>query len=355
VKLLLTILAALNSVIFSYTQPPGHIGVGNIYTYSEKDGIDENNFFACGTASDGRVFLSAHNGSLFIKGNNYTRKIKFPDHARPGHIEAVFEKSPNLFVAFGDVAYYVIQNDTLLRACRYPEPPYEKFKVGSDLIHHSRIRLYVFEKDSFVCKSTVPDPGTGVVRFYTDEKDSLWKVIQSGNQLAIYKINKGWDAEFQFTLYANELANFESTIRINRPLLLNLTGAGYWNNPNSAVLRFYDPSVPARFIISQPGFQYSVLSDQKGSDSGKVHVFYGDRLMGYNFCDSVTHSVYFGSLSRPFRCFIDLKKFPRIFNNTASSAIHAITQDKKGSIWAGNYEGILRSCLKMVNQISICE
>ncbi len=66
----------------SVAQLPNHIGVGNTYTYTEKDGVDENNFFVCGTVSDGRAFLSAHNGSLFIKGNNYTRKMKFPDHTR---------------------------------------------------------------------------------------------------------------------------------------------------------------------------------------------------------------------------------------------------------------------------------
>ncbi len=325
----------------SVAQLPNHIGVGNTYTYTEKDGVDENNFFACGTASDGRAFLHANNGSLFIKGNNYTRKIKFPDHTRAIHIEAVFEISPNRFVAIGDAAYYVIQNDTLLRVCRYTEIPHERFKAGNNLIAQGRTGLYVFEKDSFVCKSTVPDPGTGVVRFYTDEKDSLWKVIHSGNELDFYKINASWNAEFQFTLNPNELAGFKGNISINKPVQLNLTGAGRWNNPNSAVPWYYDPAVASRFVISQPGFQYSVLSDQKRGDEGKVHVFYPDKLMGFNFCDSFTHSVYFGSFSRPFRCFTDVKKFPRIFNKAASSAIHAIAQDKKGRIWAGNYEGIL--------------
>ncbi|HVT84096.1 MAG TPA: hypothetical protein VHD35_02795, partial [Chitinophagaceae bacterium] len=76
IRLLTLIVSGLPLICQSQSTAP--IGFGNTYTYTEADGIDETNFVVSGITSDGKVFLHANYGSLFIKGNNYVHKIVFP-------------------------------------------------------------------------------------------------------------------------------------------------------------------------------------------------------------------------------------------------------------------------------------
>lgn len=340
------------AAIICLAQPGGHIGFGNTYTYSETDGIDEANFFACGIAGDGKVFFHAHMGSLFIKGNNYTRKVKFPAGALPIHIVSVLEKGNNQYVAFGDPYYYFIENDSITRACQYPEVHFDRFKIGNELVAHGRTKLYRFEKDSFVCKSTVPDPGEGVATFYADEDNNLWKVIRTGNKFDFFSINKLWKTKFQFSLYLQGQPDYIGSFNIKNPTHINLTGIGRTNDPNSQIVLPDSITPPLmRHILSPSGFQHTLLTDKKNPDKEKLHILHTDKLMTHNLFDAATRSFYFGTMNKPLRYFPYLKKYPRIFNHTSASAIHAIVQDSSGRIWVGSYEG----GLSVIDQNKIVE
>ncbi len=338
-KIILFTVWILVKAVISPAQPGGHIGFGNTYTYSEKDGIDESNFFVSGIVSDGRVFFHGNTGSLFIKGNNYTRKIKLSPAVSAIRIDIVLESGNNQFVAFGNNFYYVIENDSITIVRRFPEPSVA-VRIGNELIAASSISLYRFEKDSFVCKVSVPKIAGSATFFFADENNKLWRITSTGDKSDYYRINDLWKAEFQFSLHQSKVPGIIDTIINNKPVRIYLTLISNSFNQNYAHVRpdFQQPYYDSKISFSFNGFQHSILTNLRNSDKERLHIQYADKLLTNNLFDFATESYYFSSYKKPFRYFPYLRKYPKVFDHTTSAAINAIQQDSSGRIWVGSYE-----------------
>ncbi len=91
---------------------------GNLYTYTERDGIDDSNYNIFGQDNSGRVYLNSANGTIFIKGNNYTKKVKLPS-GYGSHINTIHETENGIYL-FGKEFWLLLKADTLFQTGKYP-------------------------------------------------------------------------------------------------------------------------------------------------------------------------------------------------------------------------------------------
>ncbi len=351
-KILLFTILVSGFPLICHSQSTAPIGFGNTYTYSEADGIDAANFVVSGITNDGKVFLHANFGPLYIKGNNYVHKIIFPSEVLPRHILHVLEIKSNQYIVFGDkfngdTYYYFIVNDSVTIERRLPEQLlYLAWaKIGNEIIAVSRNNLYRLEKDSLVLKLKVPETRGDAFPFFADERNNLWIVANTGANFDYYRINHLWKTEFQFFLHQPKNSLNIDTVISNKQIRLKLTSIDSISNANfSPVIQNRPPLLAtSKFIYRMAGFQHSIIINRQDSNKGNLDIRHTEVLMNHNLFDPITHSFYFGTMNKPFRFFPYLKMYPEVFNHTSSAAIFTITQDSSGRIWAASYNGGLSS------------
>lgn len=357
-KILLFTIVVSGLPLTFWSQSTVPIGFGNTHTYSEEDGIDAANFVVSGITNDGRVFLHANFGPLYIKGDNYVHKIIFPSEVLPRHITHVLEIRDNQYVLCGDnysgdKYYYFLENDSLKITRRIPDTSsyLAWVKIGNEIIAASDNNLYRLEKDSLVLKLTVPKATRSVSSFFVDgNNDNLWIVTNTDGNFKYYRINHLWKAELQFSLHPPNTPSYSDTLGsnkfniaiLNKSIHSNLTSIYEISNPNSLIVPYnrsppFNPTTKFTYMMSD--FQNSVILNLHDTTKSEYHIRYTEKLMVRSLFDPITHSFYFATMNKPFRFFPYLKMYPGVFNHTSSSAIFSIAQDSSGRIWTASYEG----------------
>lgn len=323
----------------SQGQKGDHNGFGNTYIYTETEGIDESNFYISGIAKDGRVFFHAHTGSLFVKGNNYTRKIRFPAAAIPSHIE-IIEIGDNKFIARGKNYYYIINNDSLIKWKMIPDG-FDMTEYKNNVIGFFQNKIYLLENDSFVLKYSSPHLNNCELYFYTDSLSNIWEVCINTEKTDFYKLTDLSETAYQYSIPTASLeidcGNF---LRVKFPLRLDLIAL---NSPGLNPFMVTPVKLPTNrqiYYIESRENEYATLVNK---NAGKKSLIQTPALiMGQDIYDTATFSFYFGTYKKPFRYFPYLVKHPHLFNKSNSQAIQAIAQDSMGRIWIHSYDGALR-------------
>lgn len=319
-------------------QKSDHNGFGNTYTYSENEGIDESNFYISGIANDGRVFFHAHAGSLFVKGNNYTRKIKFPTDAIPQHI-TVTEIGGNKFIAKAKNYYYIISNDSIIKWKIIPEG-FDICEYKSKVIGYYQNKIYLLENDSFALKYSSPRLNNCPVYFYADSLLNIWEVNINTKKTDFYQLNDLSKAIYQFSIPTDShVIDCENVLNLGTPFHLILIPLYTTGLNSSMITRAELPTKRQKFYLESMENEYATLVNKSG---GKKSFIQSPALiMGQDLYDSTTFSFYFGTYKKPFRYFPYLVKHPHLFNKSNSQAIQAIVQDSLGRIWIHSYDGAL--------------
>jgi len=318
-----------------------HIGFGSTYTYSEADGIDESLFYISNMAEDGKVFLHAHTKSLFIKGNNYVRKIKFPVNNIPLHIGQVIEINKKTYLAVVGDTYYYIKNDSVTRFGKLLMGSLKVLKYKGHIIAINRDYIFQLVGDSLVCKYSCPKANDFQVELYMDSVFNIWQVKLFKSKTEFYKVIGPVAPEFQFSIKTPLNFEINDTIKLLNPVPVTLLSAGdnLFSTP-AEVMMYGNIKTGARYHLINPENSFSSLVSMHDKNE-KHYVHHADKIMNQNFFDTVTNSFYFGTYKKPFRFFPYIKKYPSIYNGSTASGINAIVQDSLGRIWAGSFEGRL--------------
>ncbi len=318
-------------------QPPPHAGIGTSHIYSAADSIDESNFYISGLASDGRVFVHAHTGSIFIIGNNYRKKIKFPGNTAPLHCW-MWEISDNTFLVWARPNYAIIKNDSIVKVSPLPEEQMTLFKIKEKIFGHNINKLYAWENDSLVLKFTAPlhQGGKCDAFYYSDSLSTIWQLHVVDDSIRFYKMTTQLNPEFQFSVLRSKDLGCNEIIKPLHPLqpaLLSFHHDGITNISliNSVKL----PEYRQKYFLSAKSNSHSMLIEKKGELEKKLYVQTPGLIMNQGLWDSTTHSMYFGTYTKPIRHFPYLKKYPNIY----SFSVSKITQDKRNRIWIGSYDG----------------
>lgn len=331
-----SVLLGCLSFILCYAQIPPYAGVSTSHIYNQADGIDESNFYVSGIASDGRVFVHAHSGSLFVLGNNYTRKIRFPDNMAPLHC-SIWELGDNKFLAIGRPYYMIIENDSIVKTRKLPYEDMGAFKLQGKLIGYYLNRLYEFTNDTFLLRLETPtniNPDCNNY-FFTDSLSTLW-FVQRDTNMAKFSVVKNLNSiEYKFSIKMKSTNDCYKDILITVPYLFRLAPF-IQGGPIVPEIVTYEKlqTYRQKYFISHKEDNYVELSSLD-KPAKRVYSQSPGVVMGNNIWDSITNSFYFGSFTKPFRSFTYLKKYPGIF----SSAVSEINQDYKNRIWVATYSG----------------
>jgi hypothetical protein len=322
----------------SFSQPTVNATTGNTYTYAENSSIEETNFFVCGMSQDGKVYFHSHTGSLYIKGNNYLHKIRFPANAIPLHIWMIKEISTDQFYAFGDVNYYLISKDSVVKTFTYPHEFFRVFRHKENVVGitpDGTSSIYIFKGSSFVNSYTVNSKDSAV-RLYVDSTETIWQVNFRNKSTDYYKVINYLRAEYQFSISTADKSPSPIVINLRHPYPIKLLAIeSYSYDPLNVAVEF-NSITPQQFVFSDLGYHQYQLKDLYNKTS--FNIIYDEKIMSQNIYHPYSGSFYFGSFNKPFRYFPYILKYPRIFNNSSASSIHAIVQDSMGRIWAGSYE-----------------
>lgn len=329
-KKILFIIWGLTTFINSLSQPK-HKPFGTTYIYSEADGIDEPNYHVAGMAADGRIFFHAHNGSLYIVGNNYTKKIKFPLNVTPLHC-TIWEIDSVSFIISWESFYGLIKNDSLVKIVKAPvNGSFTVFRFKNKIAAYAGNKLYEWVKDTFLLKYSAPHINQCQTYFFTDSVDNIWQLSITGKEAKFYKIEDLSNAKYQFTEQLPNDFTCVQVLKITSPISLNLFPFG--NGGVSTGITVPVAPVKDRFYISHRANHYSVITDRQKEEKFLVET--PAVIMGMNLWDSVTQTFFFGTYDKPLRYFPYLKKYRNIY----SSSVSRIVQDEKARIWIGSYDG----------------
>ncbi len=336
-KTLIIILVSLIT-ISSQGQKAGNSGFGNTYTYSETEGIDESNFYVSGIAKDGRVFFHSHTGSLFVKGNNYTRKIKFPSDAVSQHIK-IIETGNNKFVAKGKLLYYIIKEDSVIKWQTIPNG-FEICEYENKVIGYYQNKIYILENDSFTLKYSSNQLNDCHVYFYADSSFNIWQVSINKEKTDFYRLIDLSKTSYQFSIpTASNKISCDNVINLSFPITLILIPLNSTGHSSSEISRTNSPTKRQKYYLESSENEYSTLVNKM---TGKKSIIQTPALvMGQDLYDSASSSFYFGTYKKPFRHFPYLVKHPYLFNKSNSQAIQGIVQDSMGRIWVHSYDGRL--------------
>lgn len=326
-------------VLFSssvYAQQSNSIAFANTFTFDKKEGFDESNYYVIGNSEDGRTFFHSHGGSLFIKGNNYVTKIRFPSGGLSDHIKTILFKNENDFFAFGDDKYYHICDDSIVNVYEYPDFVFEHAVFGNNVIGCNKDLLnsiWVFKKDSFVCelKSHFTD---GVIFIGSD--GNFWEVVQNGNKLSCFQANDTNRPVYKFSVYVDE-----KNIRLIDSIMIRGEGITLYSPLNYTAVGTYKSSKILDFrknaFFETGNETYEITNDNNSKLN--IRIRYPDKLMNgvYN---KNAGAYYAGTFNKPIISFTYLHKYPTVFINNSSS-IYSIAQDFIGRIWVGSYKGEL--------------
>ena len=331
-----SVLMGCLSFILCYAQIPPYAGVSTSHIYNQADGIDEPNFYVSGIASDGRVFVHAHGGSLFVLGNNYTRKIRFPDNTAPLHC-SIWELGNNRFLAIARPYYMIIENDSIVKTRKLPFVDMGAFKLQGKLIGYYLNKLFEFTNDTFLLRLETPtnvNPNCNNY-FFTDSLSTLW-FVQRDTNIAKFSLVKNLNLiEYKFSINMQSTNDCYRDIVIAMPNLFRLAPF-IQGGPIIPEVVTYEKlqAYRQKYYISHKEDKYVELSSSD-SPTKKIYSQSPGVVMSNNIWDSVTNSIYFGSFTKPFRSYTYLKRFPGIF----SSAVSEINQDYKNRIWVASYSG----------------
>lgn len=348
-KYCLLVFIALLYTDFTVAQTiPLQYGAGNTYTYAEKDGITESNVAIVGKDSKGRVYAQAFTGGLYILGNNYYKKIAYPADAPSVSLLCIREIEGEIFL-FGNDYVYLLKADTIQSYIKLPDGLQgidgTKPILYFSCVQNNRYKLYGFKNRQFnLIHSSAASRATAHTYVY-DTLGNIYRIDYFVNRLNFYKIVSSSEVQYLFSVKEDgaflpsfnmltiddwHVATGTHLLHYNRDKLMQKTPV---NTPTGAL-----QILPGCFLQqSSPGFSaiYTLGSKQK-------HLFtvpHTDKFTGTGITDSILQTAYFGTFNKPFRFFPYLKQHPRLFQQSKSAAIHAITQDSKGRIWAGSYEG----------------
>jgi Histidine kinase len=349
VKYCLLVFISLLFTFFTAAQTiPLQYGAGNTYTYAEKDGITESNIAFVGKDSKGRVYAQAFNGGLYILGNNYYKKIAYPEAAPSVSLLCIREIEGEIFL-FGNDYVYLLKADTIQSYFKLPAGlqgiDAAKPTLYFSCVQNNMYKMYGFKNRQFYLIHSSAASIANSHKYTYDTAGNIYRVDYFLNRLDLYKIISSDKTQYLFSVKedAAYLASF-NMFTIDDWYVATGTHLLHYNRDKLTLkIPVNTPTgalniLPGCFLQqSLPGFStiYTLGSKQK-------HLFtvpHTDKLTGTGITDSIMQTAYFGTFNKPFRLFPYLKQHPRIFQQSKSAAIHAITQDSKGRIWAGSYEG----------------
>lgn len=346
-KYLLILFAASLLFFFANAQHiPLQYGAGNTYSYGEKEGIAENDVAVMYKDRQGRLYVMAYGGGLYVIGNNYYKTINFP----PGKpLLAIREIDGEVFL-FGNEYVYPLRNDSIQKGIKVPDNV-----TGCDgskpVLYFAGVEnglyiVYGFKKRQFYLIHSSPAIAPASTNICTsDAAGNLYLVGYSINKLDFFKIVDAQKLEHLFSVSDRDV--FFPTVHIISEQNWYAATARYVLHYKSAQMiakTAVDISVgplnisPGYFLHqSVPGF--SAISSFAEPDKVSFIIPHTDKFAAFPFADTIMQTLYFGTFNKPFRFFPYLKKYPQVFQHAGSSAIQAITQDNKGRVWAGSYEG----------------
>lgn len=327
---------------------PLQYGVGNTYTYAEKDGITESNLAFVGKDSKGRVYAQVFTGALYILGNNYYKKIAYPVDAPSVSLLCIREIEGEIFL-FGNDYVYLLKADTIQSYIKLPAG-LQGIDAAKPILYFSCVqnniyKLYGFKNRQFyLIHSSAASTASSHNHAY-DTSGNIYRIDYFVNQLNFYKILADNKIDFLFSVKQDDgfLPTF-NMITIDDWYVATGTHLLHYNKDELTLKIPVTAPIGALNILpncflqqSLSGFStiYTLGSKQKRL----LTIPHTDKLTGAGFTDSIMQTAYFGTFTKPFRLFPYLKQHPRIFQQSKSAGIHAVTQDSKGRIWAGSYEG----------------
>jgi hypothetical protein len=336
-------------VCFSNAQQiPLQYGAGNTYTYTEKDGISEGNVTVVGTDGKGRVYAQAYNGGLYILGNNYYKKINYPSAAPNISLIALREIEGRIFL-FGNDYVYMLNADTVQSFIKIPYglqgvDPYKPV-LHFACVQDNMYQLYEFKNRQFYLIHTSAASDAKAHTYTSDTANNFYRIDYYLNRLVFFKIISSNKIQYLFSVKDEDaffaifhinseqdlyVATSKYLLHYNRDKIISRTAV----NNSSSVLNLFS----GYFLHnSMPGF--SSITAMNNTTKPAFIIPHTDKLVGSGIAENTMHTFYFGTFNKPLRFFPYLKQHPRIFQQSKSTAVHAVTQDSKGRIWAGSYEG----------------
>ncbi len=342
------------------------VGENNYYTYSEKDGINGENFYTGGIVlPSGIMVAKPMGGNIHIIHNNYTSIINNLDAPieQTELLRGAIEPKPNTIWIFLDKHILLVNSDTVTKI----------FMINT--INNSAIfcissidgkAIFAAEDTSGIIQICSFDgKKVNVINkyFYNKEKFRFGTLFQSKdssfykiyftkdlNELLLKKLKKNtYDLIDSIVIKRQEIFDFHH-LKKYKSFATNTSPFYQKDNTKTTQLKavnFPDFNIRTPMSVQDNSVlftnnknEYRIYQIKDTNQILKARFMYPSVVA--NYCiDTKTQSYYLGTTNALCRVFSYIKNYPKLFNSLHSNDITAITQDNNNDIWVGSYNAAL--------------
>lgn len=327
-------------------QQPIPAGIANAHILNEADGFAGFNYASIYHSASGKVYSRTYDGELTIHGNNYTKSLNniLQQPSNGGDFLAITNDETWYF---DSKQIAIIKGDSL----------YKLFKLGESnfFIGFGKMVLYITNSSGKVSlqvfngREIKTIPHKNPIAFSLNSfmmpaaNGTLYYYSSTSSQLNIYRVNmQSFELELQRTYpypgtYIHSITNPHNFIMENNGVFYKIVNGrqSVFDKKTWTFSLFYPPYAIQHYNQNT----HRIFNETDSVLSRQPLNFLADQTSNLLAIDKQYGSFYIGSGNKPQRIFTTVKKFPKIFYNQNSASIYSITEDSKGRIWAGSYQG----------------